>query len=356
MSRKKILIGSGVVLGCAALVGGVSHALDRMLVRLALDRTAPYRAGGGAQRRLSGDGAMANAQRDAAAAAERLAAAPHERVEITSRDGLKLVGHWFPCEGARRSIVAMHGWRSGWAKDFGIIAAVWEREGCNVLYAEQRAQGESEGTCMGFGMLERYDCADWVNWVNERVCPKLPICLAGVSMGATTVLMASALPLPENVCSVIADCGFTSAHAIWKHVTERNLHLRYGGLRKAAVETLCSKKLQLRPGDYSTQEALRANEDIPVLLIHGAADRFVPVEMSFENYEACAASKQLLIVPGAGHGMSYFVERERYEAAVRQLWLQSEAGTTNSACGKNQTQDVENDGKSTAKIEKIEKK
>jgi len=329
LDKKKILVGTGVAVGCAALIGGVSHAVDRVLVKLALDRKSPYRSGGTQQRRISGSDALANARRDAAEAAVRLAESPHERVEITSRDGLTLVGHWFPCEHARRTILAMHGWRSGWAKDFGIIASSWERERCNVLYAEQRAQGESEGDCMSFGLLERHDCADWVTWINDRVGTALPVCLAGVSMGATTVLMASALPLPENVCSIIADCGFTSAHAIWKHVTEHNLHLRYGGLRKAAVDALCSRRLQLRPDDYSVPEALRANLDIPVLFVHGSADSFVPVEMSYENYEACAAPKQLLIVPGAEHGMSYFVDRTRYEAAVQQLWESSEVGYHN---------------------------
>ncbi len=42
--------------------------------------------------------------------------------------------------------------------------------------------------------------------------------------------------------------------------------------------------------------------------------------MTYENYEACAAPKRLLIVPGATHGRSYLVDRESYEAAVRSFW------------------------------------
>lgn len=59
---------------------------------------------------------------------------------------------------------------------------------------------------------------------------------------------------------------------------------------------------------------------IPVLFIHGADDRFVPVTMTYENYRACTAPKQLLVVPGAQHGLSYYVEKERYEETVKNLW------------------------------------
>ena len=57
-----------------------------------------------------------------------------------------------------------------------------------------------------------------------------------------------------------------------------------------------------------------------MLFIHGSDDRFVPVWMTYENYRACAAPKELLIVPGADHGISFFVEPERYQSAVRNFW------------------------------------
>jgi hypothetical protein len=47
----------------------------------------------------------------------------------------------------------MHGWRSSWSHDFGIIAPFWHDNDCCVLFAEQRGQGLSGGNYMGFGML-----------------------------------------------------------------------------------------------------------------------------------------------------------------------------------------------------------
>lgn len=212
----------------------------------------------------------------------------------------------------------MHGWRSCWARDFGAISEFWHDNGCSVLFAEQQGQGESGGKHMGFGMLERYDCLSWIQWVNEQTGGSLPIYLAGISMGATTVLMAAGMDLPENVHGIIADCGFTSADAIWKHVAQRNLHLCYG-FHAAAANAMCRKRIHMGAKDYSTVDAM-LDCNVPVLFIHGAKDRFVPVEMTYKTYEACHSTKYLLVVPGADHGMSYWIEREKYQDIVMQFW------------------------------------
>jgi hypothetical protein len=39
--------------------------------------------------------------------------------------------------------------------------------------------------------------------------------------------------------------------------------------------------------------------------------------MSRLNYEACASEKQLVIVPGAGHGLSYMLDGEGYIKALQ---------------------------------------
>lgn len=137
-------------------------------------------------------------------------------------------------------------------------------------------------------------------------------------MGATTVLMAAGLELPDNVCGILADCGFTSPHEIWKHVAENNLHVSYN-LCGNIANMLCRQKLHVGAKDYSTIDAMKECK-VPVLFIHGTEDSFVPVEMTYENFKACAAPKRLFVVPGAGHGMSFFLDQEGYEAAVVQFW------------------------------------
>jgi len=317
---KKLLIGAGAAATGAAAAIGVSKTITHYLVKLAMDRELPGTVKNmeKAKERLVGAPEIQEIVQRMAAAADELRSSGCETVELLARDGEKLIGHWHWCEHAERTIVAMHGWRSSWANDFGRIAPFWHNNYCNVLYAEQRGQGDSGGDYMGFGLLERFDCLDWVNWVNERCGAELPVYLGGVSMGATTVLMTAGLDLPSNVRGIIADCGFTSPYAIWKHVAEHNLHVNYG-LRAAAADDLCRKRIQFGAKEYSTVDAMKQCT-VPVLFIHGSNDTFVPIDMTYENYIACAAPKHLLIIPGADHGLSYFVEQDKYETAVREFW------------------------------------
>ena len=314
---------AGAATAAAAAAGAVTavRGVSKKLLSIAMDRKEP-KILSKSKEKISGNPEAANALQMSEKSAKILESCGCTDVAIVSQDGTRLAGHLYECPSAKRIIVAMHGWRSSWSKDFGVISQFFHSNDCSVLYAEQRAQNQSEGEYMTFGLLERYDCLDWVNWVNEQLGDSLPIYLAGVSMGATTVLMASDLDLPDNVCGIIADCAFTSPHAIWKHVVENNLHLPYS-LHDAQVQEIVRKKICMGPQDHSTVKSLQ-DCSIPVLFIHGADDSFVPVSMTYENYRACAAPKELLIVPGAEHGMSYIVEQAKYESTVRSFWMQCE--------------------------------
>ena len=314
---KRALAGLGVVAATAAGAFAAVRTVSKKLLSIAMDREEPEIMRKGKEK-ITGSPEVANALRMSDEAAKMLESCDCVEVEIISHDGIRLVGHLYECPTAKRIVIAMHGWRSSWAKDFGVISQFFHSNDCSVLYAEQRAQNQSEGEYMTFGLLERYDCLDWVNWVNEEFGETMPIYLAGVSMGATTVLMTSDLDLPDNVCGIVADCGFTSPHAIWKHVVENNLRLPYS-LHVTQVEKMVQKRIQMSPQEHSTVDVLKECR-VPVLFIHGADDSFVPVSMTYENYRACTAPKDLLIVPGAEHGMSYIVEQKKYEDAVRSFW------------------------------------
>ncbi len=318
---RNILIGLGAAAAAAVAAAGVSYAVTKELVKVALDRQQPKKASEKSKTMLMGAPLEEGFACKMSEGAALLLNTPHKTVEITGHDGARLVGHWFECENPGRTVIAMHGWRSSWNNDFGMIAPFFKEQGCNVLFAEQRAQGQSGGKYLGFGLLERYDCLDWINWAVAK--GNYPIYLAGVSMGATTVLMTSGFKLPERVKGIIADCGFTSPEDIWRHVAENNIRLSYHGLRSAVVDELCMQRLNMLPDDCSTITALKKNK-VPVLFVHGADDHFVPVEMTYKNYLACAAPKKLLIVPGADHGMSYYTDKALYEKAIIELFESGE--------------------------------
>ena len=309
----------GLIIGAAGSAICVlwHHLLTKKMMQLAMDRVAPQDRSNG-KMRVSGSPEMIETTEIVKKAAGQLEICGCDVVEITAHDGISLIGHWCPCEEPKRTIVAMHGWRSSWSHDFGLIADFWRNNHCSVLYAEQRGQNNSGGDHMSLGLLERYDCLAWTNWINEKTGKSIPIYLAGVSMGATSVLMASELELPDNVFGIAADSAFTSLHAIWKHVSESNLHIPYA-LHKTGADRMCKKRIQMDADAASTTEALKHCQ-IPVLFVHGTDDHFVPVEMTYENYKACTSEKRLLIVPGADHCMSYLVGKSTYERIAKEFW------------------------------------
>ncbi|MBE6587613.1 MAG: alpha/beta hydrolase [Ruminococcaceae bacterium] len=314
---RNILIASGVAAATAIVAGAVHHIIAKSLMNVAVDRKEP-KAMAKSKEKIMGSGELSAIMGTVMDAAKKLEETEHETVEIESFDSTRLVGHWFPCEGAKRVIVAMHGWRSAWSQDFGIICDFWHRNGCSVLYAEQRGQGNSGGEYMGFGLLERHDCLEWTKWVIENTDDSLPVYLCGLSMGATTVLMTSGFDLPERVHGVMADSAFTSPHGIWKHVVQDNLHLPYS-IYSGAASGIYKKKLKIDSKEYSCPEALKSCS-VPVLFIHGTDDSFVPVTHTYENYKACRSEKRLLVVPGADHCLSYLVDRDSYEAVSLKFW------------------------------------
>ncbi len=319
MSKRSVLQLTGGILGASAAAGVASFCLTNFLAKAAMDRENPImiqKAG----ERISGylvDEEIVRLQDEAE---EKLFREGIQEIRIQSHDGLDLVGHWYPVEQPKRIVVAMHGWRSSWSRDFGIISDFLHDNDCSVLFAEQRGQNNSGGDYMGFGATEQHDCLTWTRWVDETFGEQLPVYLCGVSMGATTVLMASDLDLPRSVRGIVADCGFTSADDICEHIARDNLRIAYQLCRPIARRVYRDKN-RVDAFQYSAEEALR-NAKVPILFIHGSNDHFVPVEMTYRNYMACSSPKQLLIVPGAEHAMSYMVDRAQYQQAVFQFWDQ----------------------------------
>ncbi len=319
-SSKRLLIATGVasvvLLGATVLTSRalVSVAVKREGLKLKVPRRLQSRVSGG----LLDDPNL----KKVAIARKRAMTLETETVSITSRDGLKLAGHIYGCETPKRIILAMHGWRSDWMTDFGSCIDFLHDEDSILICPDQRGQNDSEGDYIGFGVLERNDCIDWLDFVAGRFPEDIPIYLLGVSMGASTVLMASGSKMIDRVKGVIADCGFTSPHAIWKHVLDNNLKIKER-LTYPLANAIIKRKAQFDGDGYSTLDALKVNTR-PVLFIHGSDDGFVPISMTFENYLASVAPKQLFIVPGAGHGMSYLTDTLGYQKAVREFFEKCE--------------------------------
>ena len=246
---------------------------------------------------------------------EKASTIAYDKIEVKTRDGLKLVGYMYaPEKPSENTIICFHGYSAHALKDFSAQLPFMLSLGINVLLVNLRGHGESEGNDIGFGVLDRYDTGLWVNKVNE-MHPRGSIFLYGISMGAATVMMSADLPMPHAVRGIIADCGFTSAKEIITHMVSNVMHLPSRPTVNI-IRYFIHKRIGYKIDEADARVSLSKTR-IPVLFIHGGQDTFVPVEMSKQNYEACRAEKHLLIVHDATHASSYYRDQPEYEEHMR---------------------------------------
>ncbi len=239
--------------------------------------------------------------------------AAFEPVTIRSFDGTALYGRLYRFREGAPVEIMFHGYRSMALRDGGGAFALAQKMGVNLLVPDQRAHGNSGGNVISFGIRERKDCLCWAEYAQARFGAETPIILSGVSMGAATVIMASALPLPQNVCCIVADCPYSSPGEIIRKVCkDRKIPARaaYPFIRFSA------RVLGGFPLEQCDAITAAGQSRIPILLIHGEADGFVPCEMSRQIYAAGNGNIRLETFPDADHGMSYMVDPARYEAVV----------------------------------------
>lgn len=134
----------------------------------------------------------------------------NETVMMQAFDNTKLIGHYYEREKGAPLIVFFHGLWGHSYLDGVPIYRITQKHNWNLLLCDLRAQGDSEGEFSTLGVLEKYDCLDWVEWAQNRFGDKNPIFLMGVSTGASIAMMSSNLGLPKSVRGIIDDCGFTS--------------------------------------------------------------------------------------------------------------------------------------------------
>ena len=244
-------------------------------------------------------------------------AMPHEDFSITSFDGLTLRGKFYEYAPGAPIELMLHGYRGSAERELSGGVQRCFRVGRSAFVVDQRCCGSSEGSVITFGIREHRDCLAWVDFLLKHFGPEVKIILTGISMGASTVLMAGGTQLPPQVIGILADCGFTSARDIIREV------IRQMGLPPALGYPFVKLGAKLYGGfDLEETSAVEMVKrcTVPVIFYHGESDDYVPCEMSRINYEACASRKRLVIIPGAGHGLSYPKDPETYLNTLREFF------------------------------------
>ncbi len=237
----------------------------------------------------------------------------YEPLYVKSFDGLVLYGAYIPPAGRLRGVViCAHGYHGGGMEDYCAAGCFYIEQGFGVILIDHRAHGRSEGKYITFGIKESRDIKTWVDFASKRFLG-IPLFLSGLSMGATSVLMAAPL-VGDQVRAIMADCGFTSPSEQVAHVME--LHKVKPWLLAPVVDIFARAFAGFSLFEYSTIDAMTECR-VPVLFVHGGADTFVPPNMSRRNFEACASEqKELLIVDGAAHALSWLKDEKKVTDTV----------------------------------------
>ncbi|MBM4415485.1 MAG: alpha/beta hydrolase [Chloroflexi bacterium] len=232
----------------------------------------------------------------------------YEEVQFDADDDTLLRGWYLESPGARGTVVLAHdtdGTRADRHCGLFMLQRDYLRRGFHVMAFDLRGRGESGGVRDYFGALEQQDLAAAVSYARERA-EALPVVLHGFGLGAALTICALAEGL--EVDAAIADSPFTSARA----------YLR----RRWAAVPAPTFRLALRiargyfGADADATQPLRAithMPEIPLLFIHGKADRLVPLAHTL-NVAGAALTRRVEVwaVPGVGHCAAYLHSPDAY--------------------------------------------
>lgn len=241
-------------------------------------------------------------------------------LQITSYDGLELYAYYRPADkkDTKLMVVLLHGWRDTPAQMAAFAQMYLQKTDCHILIPHLRAHGMSRGNYIGYGLSDSQDLLMWTAYMERHLQGPLSILYHGWSMGASTALIAAGSgKLSDSVAGVVADCPYDSL----ENQLRFNIHERYQFAPEFLLK-IVSRFVQKELGYTIGQVSPIARADkikVPVLIIHGTSDTFVPTSMGEALYEKIQSPKRILLIQDAEHIMSYDVAPSSYSSEVDQF-------------------------------------
>ena len=234
--------------------------------------------------------------------------------QTSSQGGLHLKARYYPAATTTpKTMVVVHGFGDN-SLTLGNYIRFFHQAGYNVLAPDNRSHGHSQGKYIGFGWQDRQDLQDWIQQLIRRKGANVQIGLFGVSMGASTVMYYLGLKVPKQVKTAIADCGYASINGELTYELKRLFNLPSVPLIPTAnLYTQALAHYSLYDGE--TAQTLKHNR-IPLFIIHGTKDTFVPTSNAKLNYQNDSGPKKLWLVKGAKHARSYQKNPALYQKRV----------------------------------------
>ncbi len=222
------------------------------------------------------------------------------------------------------AVMILHGYTSTRYGALLYAPLFWER-GCDVLVYDARGHGVSSDAYHTYGYHEKEDGLAAYQWLLERTdLQPSQVGLAGVSYGAATVLQM--LPLTPDVAFVLADSPYQDLLSIVNYQGPE----QFGDWVKLFIPgaiIISEIRADFKMADVSPKNAIR-DTAVPVLLIHSAADEFIPPSHS----EAIYANSNPEITElrlnewGSAHARDIITDYEAYARIVESFLAEQAPG------------------------------
>ncbi|HVM25607.1 MAG TPA: alpha/beta fold hydrolase [Candidatus Limnocylindrales bacterium] len=232
----------------------------------------------------------------------------YEAVRFTCDDGVTLSAWLVPAgRETRTAVIILHGFSGHRLPELAAFVP-WLQERHHVLQFDFRGHGESDPGIVTLGSHERQDVAAAVRFLESRGLG--PIALFGVSMGASTAIVAA----PElRVAAVVADAPFAELH---HPVANRMREAGYPMAAVGARAIVLAAALRTRSWLRDPISAVSHIAPRPLLIISPAEDRLIHRTQSERLFERAGEPKELFRVPNAGHAEAYTIDPEAYRSRV----------------------------------------
>lgn len=237
---------------------------------------------------------------------------------ITAPDGVRLHALYVTSpDSTARTAVIVHGYTDN-AVRMMMIGYLYHHDlHYNILLPDLRYAGMSGGNSIQMGWKDRLDVIRWMDVANSRFGGNTQMVVHGISMGAATTMMVSGENMPPYVKCFVEDCGYTSVRDQFTKELKEQFHLPPFPILDAA-NLICQLRYRWNFTEASALEQVKKCR-LPMFFIHGDRDDYVPTWMVYQLFWAKPNPKQLWVVPGSAHAMSYHDHRKEYTEKVKEF-------------------------------------
>lgn len=238
---------------------------------------------------------------------------PSDGVLLTTIDDIHLHAEHLtplPDDDVGVAVVVLHGFAARSSKPAYARLADHLAARANVLTVDMRGHGRSSGAS-SLGDRETEDVRAAVDWFRDRGNDR--VVLVGVSMGATSAILAASRGVPASAVVAISAPAVFEEHPrssamqdlkrLWHSPVRRRLLRTIGGVDLVPPEAFAPDRMPI--------EAI-AGLDVPVLVVHGVDDHYFPAQDALDLAAAAPDATLWLEPAGFGHaedGLSHEMGR-----------------------------------------------